>query len=121
MSAGLVDAIESDAKAQGLSVEQYLRKLLKSASPDIGTNAPPAPVAPYTPPPPLPENEDSIPIEHRAYFEREAKAYGMRLKTYLLFAKMCVEQNLSPQFKSAVRFMFTKHGETLRRLAEHGD
>ncbi|MDQ7012627.1 MAG: hypothetical protein Q9O74_01870 [Planctomycetota bacterium] len=51
-------------------------------------------------------------------FERDAEAMGLELLAYLAFLEQCRLGRLDPKAQDAARFMVSKHGESLRKLAE---
>jgi hypothetical protein len=51
-------------------------------------------------------------------FERDAHAMGLDLPAYLAFLEQCRLGRLDPQAQDAARFIMSKHGESLRKLAE---
>lgn len=50
--------------------------------------------------------------------ERKAKAMGLDLGAYIVYLEQCRAGRLDAQAQDAARHMFSKHGESLRKLAE---
>lgn len=59
-----------------------------------------------------------LPAELADRLERAAAAMGMDLATYLAFLQHCRDGALSGDAQDAARFMFTNHGDSLRKLAQ---
>lgn len=59
-----------------------------------------------------------LPAELAQRLERAAASAGMDLATYLAFLQHCREGALSGDAQDAARFMFTRHGDSLRKLAQ---
>ena len=51
-------------------------------------------------------------------FERDAKAMGLSLPAYFAYLEQCRLGRLDPKAQDAARFMFGKHRESLRKLAQ---
>jgi len=49
---------------------------------------------------------------------KAAKAMGLDLTAYLVFLEQCRVRRLDANAQDAARFMFSKHGESLRKLAQ---
>lgn len=60
----------------------------------------------------------TIPEDMAERFERDAQAMGLDLPAYLAFLEQCRLGRLNPKAQDAARFMMSKHGESLRKLAE---
>lgn len=60
----------------------------------------------------------SIPMHLAAPLESRAKAMEMDIKTYVLFLVQVAAYGLDREFVDAARFMFKRHGEALRKLAD---
>ena len=59
-----------------------------------------------------------VPVDMAERFERDAEAMGLELLAYLAFLEQCRLGRLDPKAQDAARFMVSKHGESLRKLAE---
>jgi hypothetical protein len=51
-------------------------------------------------------------------FSASAKAMGLDLAAYLVYLEQCRLGRLDPKSADAAKFMFSKHGESLRKLAQ---
>jgi hypothetical protein len=59
-----------------------------------------------------------LPIEQFRRLEEEAKKMGVSLPAYIAFLEQCRLGRLDPKAQDAARFMFSKHGDSLRKLAQ---
>lgn len=59
-----------------------------------------------------------VPLEMAERFERDAQAMGLDLLAYLAFLEQCRLGRLDAKAQDAAKFMISKHGESLRKLAE---
>lgn len=60
----------------------------------------------------------TLPLELAERLERDAKSMGLDLPAYLAFLDQCRSGRLDSKAQDAARFMFSKHGESLRKLAQ---
>ena len=60
----------------------------------------------------------NLPTELVEQLRQEASAMGLDLPAYLVFLAQCRIDRLDAKAQDAARFMFSKHGESLRKLAE---
>ena len=60
----------------------------------------------------------TLPVELAERLERDARAMGLDLPAYLVFLDQCRSGRLDAKAQDAARFMFSKHGESLRKLAQ---
>lgn len=51
-------------------------------------------------------------------FTQDAAAMGLDLASYLVFLDQCRLGRLDAKAQDAARFMFSKHGDSLRKLAQ---
>lgn len=59
-----------------------------------------------------------LPADLAARLQRDAQAMGLSLPAYLAFLEQCRQGRLDAKAQDAARFMFSKHGDSLRKLAE---
>lgn len=59
-----------------------------------------------------------LPTELVERLNQAAKAMGLDLTAYLVYLEQRQLHKLSAKADDAARFMFSKHGESLRKLAE---
>lgn len=59
-----------------------------------------------------------LPIEQFRRLEEQAKKMGLSLPAYIAFLEQCSAGRLDAKAQDAARFMFSKHGESLRKLAQ---
>lgn len=59
-----------------------------------------------------------LPIEQFRRLEEAAKKMGLSLPAFIAFLEQCRLGRLDPKAQDAARFMFSKHGESLRKLAQ---
>ena len=60
----------------------------------------------------------ALPTDLVERLTRDAKAMGLELAPYLVFLEQCRSGRLDAKAQDAARFMFSKHGESLRKLAQ---
>ncbi len=60
----------------------------------------------------------NLPTELVERFTQAAKAMGLDLPAYLVYLDQCRLGRLDPKAQDAARFMFSKHGDSLRKLAQ---
>ena len=60
----------------------------------------------------------SIPTDMAKRLEAAAAAMGMDIPAYIAFLEQCRQGRLDAKAQDAVRFMFRKHDESLRKLAQ---
>lgn len=60
----------------------------------------------------------TLPKELAERLQAEAKAAGLDLPAYLAFLTQCRLGRLDPKAQDAARFMFSRHGPSLRKLAQ---
>jgi hypothetical protein len=60
----------------------------------------------------------TLPTDLVERLAREAKAMGMDLPAYLAYLENCRAGRLDPKAQDATRFMFSRHSESLRKLAQ---
>jgi len=64
------------------------------------------------------QTEVTLPRELVEQLEADAKAAGLDLPAYLKFLRHCHAGHLDAKARDAARFMFSKHGDSLRKLAQ---
>ena len=60
----------------------------------------------------------SLPTDLVDRLNAGAKALGMDVSAYLSFLENCRNTRLDAKAQDAVKFMFTKHADSLRKLAQ---
>lgn len=60
----------------------------------------------------------TFPGDLAAALEREAKAMGLDVPTYVAFLRDCNLKGLDARFRDAAKYVFSKYPETLRKLAQ---
>lgn len=60
----------------------------------------------------------TLPKELVEQLEADAIAVGLDLPAYLKFLRHCQAGALDAKARDAARFMFSKHGDSLRKLAQ---
>lgn len=60
----------------------------------------------------------TLPVDLAERLEQGARAMGLDLPAYLAFLDQCRLGRLDVRAQDAARFMFSRHSESLRKLAE---
>jgi len=60
----------------------------------------------------------NLPSDMAKRLEAAASAMGMDIPAYIAFLEQCRQGRLDPKAQDAARFMFRKHDESLRKLAQ---
>jgi branched-subunit amino acid aminotransferase/4-amino-4-deoxychorismate lyase len=60
----------------------------------------------------------TLPAEQAERLQRDATAMGLSLPAYLTFLEQCKSGKLDAKAQDAARFMLSKHGDSLRKLAQ---
>lgn len=64
------------------------------------------------------QTQITLPTELVDRLTRDAKAMGLELPAYLAYLEQCRLGRLDAKAQDATRFMFLKHAESLRKLAQ---
>jgi hypothetical protein len=64
------------------------------------------------------QTQISLPTDLVDRLMRGAKAMGLELPAYLVYLEQCRLGRLDTKAQDAARFMFSKHGDSLRKLAQ---
>jgi hypothetical protein len=59
-----------------------------------------------------------LPLEQFRRLDEEARKMGLSVPAFIAFLEQCRAGRLDSAAQDAARFMFTKHGESLRKLAQ---
>lgn len=59
-----------------------------------------------------------LPIEQFRKLEEQAQKMGLSLPAYIAFLEQCRTGKLDAKAQDAAKFMFSKHGDSLRKLAQ---
>ncbi len=59
-----------------------------------------------------------LPTDLVERFTQAAKAMGLDLPAYLVHLDQCRQGKLDARAQDAAKFMFAKHGDSLRKLAQ---
>lgn len=60
----------------------------------------------------------TLPTDLAERLQQQAKAMGLSVSTYLLMLEKERQRSADPQFNQAVKFLFNKYPDTMRKLAQ---
>lgn len=60
----------------------------------------------------------TLPAELAAELDQRAKAMGLDVASYIRFLEQKARRAIDPRTQDAIRFMFSKHSESLRKLGQ---
>lgn len=66
----------------------------------------------------VPHTQVSLPTDLVERLSKAAEAMGLSLPAYLVHLEQCRSGRLDAKAQDAARFMFSKHGDSLRKLAQ---